>query len=159
MPLNSVIVLFLGNSILTDDRIGLVLGNKLKNRLESLGYKVEILEKSGLALIDYLEGYDIAIIVDSIKTGKYPVGSLILLKESELKRVIVSPHYSGIFEAIELMNFLNVNAPREIHVLAIEVEDPYTVSESLSPKLKSKVTTLAENVFEKIMEITNSSRL
>jgi Ni,Fe-hydrogenase maturation factor len=37
------LVLFLGSSILGDDRVGLVAGEMLRKRLESAGYEVEIL--------------------------------------------------------------------------------------------------------------------
>jgi Ni,Fe-hydrogenase maturation factor len=65
------LVLFLGSSILGDDRVGLVVGEMLKKRLESAGYEVEILEKSGFSLIDYLENREEVVIVGSVKTGKH----------------------------------------------------------------------------------------
>ncbi|RLE77483.1 MAG: hypothetical protein DRJ44_01915 [Thermoprotei archaeon] len=158
MKSKSVIVLFLGNSILTDDKIGLILGEKLKKKLENLGYKVEILEKTGLELIDYLSGYDLAVIVDSIKTGKYPTGSILLFKNTDLEETTLfkSPHYSGVFDSIKLMEVLNLNPPRETYVLAIEVENPYIVSESLSPNLQAIIPFLVKKVFKKILEVTEN---
>jgi Ni,Fe-hydrogenase maturation factor len=50
-----VLIIFLGNAILSDDRITLTLGEMLKEKLESEGHQVEVLERTGFSLIDLRE--------------------------------------------------------------------------------------------------------
>jgi len=81
--IKKLLVLFLGNPILADDKIGLVLGEMLKPMLESEGHEVEILEKTGFSLIDYLENRRAAVIVDSVKTGKHEVGEIVTIRPED----------------------------------------------------------------------------
>lgn len=142
MPL----ILFLGNPIYSDDRIGLIVGERLKNRLEEEGFEVEILEKSGYNLVDYIAGQEIVFVVDSI-VGE--VGEVVLIENLEDLKILFprSPHYSGIAEAIELIKTLNLSPPEKLVVIGIGVKDPFTVSEKMSPELEEIVDFVAEKVY------------
>jgi Ni,Fe-hydrogenase maturation factor len=59
----------------------------LKEKLESEGHEVEILEKTGFSLIDYLENRDEAVIVDSIRTGRHQVQKQLRVTEPIRARV------------------------------------------------------------------------
>lgn len=148
------LVLFLGSSILSDDRVGLVLGEILRKRLESAGYEVEILEKSGFSLIDYLENREDVVIVDSVKTGKHEVGQVISISLGDLQRYApFTSHYAGIPDTLEPMKQLDLNPPRRLRILGVEVDDPYTISENMSEKLRKRLSQLAQEVYS----ITSSS--
>jgi len=146
------LVLFLGNSIFADDKIGLVLGEKLKDLLESEGYRVEIVEKTGFSLIDYLENQEEVVIVDSIRTGKHEVGEIVHVRLEDFTQFApLTTHYVGIPEALELMRRLDLNPPEHLYVLGIEVEDPYTISEEMSDKLKEKLIELSRGIHNTIL--------
>jgi hydrogenase maturation protease len=146
------LALFLGNPILSDDKIVLAVGEMLRKRLESAGYEVEILEKSGFSLIDHLEDREEAVIVDSVKTGRYEVGRVISLSLADFEQYApFTSHYAGIPDALELMKQLDLNPPRHLRILGIEVEDPYTVSENMSEKLTKRLSQLAEETFSIIL--------
>jgi hydrogenase maturation protease len=147
----SVLVLFLGNAMLSDDRIGLVVGEMLKEKLESEGHDVEILEKTGFSLVDYLENRDEAVIVDSVMTGRRQVGQVVSLNLEDLQQYApFTSHYVGIPEALRLMRQLDLNPPTRLRILGIEVEDPYTVSEKMSDKLASRLNELAQEIHKMI---------
>jgi len=150
-------IIFLGNILYSDDKIGIIIGSKLKDKLQNLGCNVEILESIGYTLIDYLEGYDIAIIVDSIKTNKHPVGSVLLFEDEDFKSAPTSPHYAGLPEALEIMRELGIKIPKT-YIIAIEVKDPYTVSNDISSELKTKLNYVVSRVFELIVDILNTVR-
>ncbi|MCS7130060.1 MAG: hydrogenase maturation protease [Archaeoglobaceae archaeon] len=141
MPL----ILFLGNPIYSDDRIGLIVGEKLKNRFEEEGFEVEILEKSGYNLVDYIAGQEIVFVVDSI-VGE--VGEVVLIENLEDLKILFprSPHYSGLPESLELMKALNL-APKNFFVIGICVKDPFTISDKMSPELEEIVDFVAERVY------------
>jgi len=148
------LVLFLGNPLFSDDRIGLELGTRLKNRLTQNGYSVELSEKSGFALLDYLEKYDNVIIVDSIYTRHNPVGKVLTPSIEEFKTFSVfSPHYAGITETLQILKALDMNPNCSINIIAIEIEDPYKISTQLSQKILNKIEDLEEEVYGKIRSI------
>lgn len=141
MPL----ILFLGNSIYAEDRIGLLVGEILKERLKADGLEVEILESIGYTLIDYIAGKDFVIVVDSI-IGEYGEVKRI----EDLKNLAIrspkSPHFAGLLEAIELMKALNLSVPERISVLGIGVRNPYTIGD-IMPELSAMVGDIAEKVY------------
>ncbi|MCS7119395.1 MAG: hydrogenase maturation protease [Archaeoglobaceae archaeon] len=145
------LVLFLGNSIFKDDQIGLIVGERLRDILIKDGYEVEIVEKTGLALMDYLEGRNRVIIVDSIMTSKANTGEVIEVDLEEVKYCsIFSPHYFGINEAVKTMELLELNPPKELKIIGIEVKDVYTISEDITDELKEKLEDIVERVYRKI---------
>lgn len=139
-------MLFLGNPLLSDDRIGLELGTLLKDMLEERGFDVVIVEKMGLTLLDYIQERDLVFLVDSVKTGKHPVGTVFMCTIDQFPAPSTfSPHYAGLPEVLSLLKILNTVC--EVQVIAIEVKDPYTIGEQLSLEVKEKLRELAERVY------------
>jgi hydrogenase maturation protease len=158
--IKKLLVLFLGNPILGDDKIGLVLGEMLKPLLESEGHEIEILEKAGFSLIDYLENRRDAVIVDSVKTGKHEVGEIVTVKPEDFQQYApFTSHYVGIPEAVKMMRQLDLNPPEHIHILGIEVEDPYTISEEMSQKLTERLNELSEGIHRNISSIARGASI
>jgi hydrogenase maturation protease len=153
------LVLFLGNPLLSDDRIGLELGMRLKERLEQRGYEVKLEEKAGLALLDYLWDRDEAIIVDSIKTGSHQVGEVFTPSVEELgTTTVVSSHYVGIPETLHLLKALDLNLQCHVHIIAVEVDEPYTISEELSKDLRENLEEITEEVYYEITQLLEPKR-
>jgi hydrogenase maturation protease len=155
-----LLVLFLGNSIFADDKIGLVLGEMLKPMLESEGHEVEILEKTGFSLIDHLENRRDAVIVDSVKTGKHKVGEIVTVKPEDFQQYApLTSHYVGIPEALKMMMQLDLNPPEQVHIFGIEVEDPYTISEEMSQKLTVRLDELSEEIHKNVLSIARGASM
>ncbi|MGB9023002.1 MAG: hydrogenase maturation protease [Candidatus Bathyarchaeia archaeon] len=155
-----LLVLFLGNSIFADDKIGLVLGEMLKPMLESEGHEVEILEKTGFSLIDHLENRRDAVIVDSVKTGKHKVGEIVTVKPEDFQQYApLTSHYVGIPEALKMMTQLDLNPPEQVHIFGIEVEDPYTISEEMSQKLTVRLDELSEEIHKNVLSIARGASM
>lgn len=95
------VAVFVRNSIFGDDRIGLVVGETQRSRLEELGFDVHVLERIGFALLDCLEGYDRAFVVDSICTEGSPVGGVLSFSVEDFRSVkSAASHFSGVPEAV-----------------------------------------------------------
>jgi hydrogenase maturation protease len=141
---------FLGNSIFGDDQIGLVVGRMLEGKLTDLGFDVQIVERTGFALLDCLEGYDSAVVVDSVSTGKDPAGQVLFFEPEDFARVQTGvPHFAGVPEAVQLMKELNLGAT-SLAIIGINVKDPYTLSESLSDDLKRGADDISRDVYTHI---------
>jgi len=148
------LVLFIGNYLYSDDKIGIIVGEKLKNKLINEGVDVEIMEKMGYSLIDVISNREIVIIVDSVKSSKWEIGEVMLLNIDEVDMYTPrSPHYSGLPEMLKLMKSLELGMPMKIYVIGIEVKDPYTISENLTPELVSKLDEIINKVYKMIRDI------
>lgn len=141
-------ILFIGNYLFKDDKISLIVGEKLKPLLEKEGFEVEVVDKSGLSLIDYIEGKNYVVIVDSIVTSEHQVGEVVEVNLSEVERYSIwSPHYMNLPETLKIMKELAMHMPRELHIIGIEVIDVYTISEEISDELKKKLEEITSKVY------------
>lgn len=133
------LVLGLGNDLLGDDGVGLRVVRELAGRV---GPQVELLEsgEAGLALLEIMLGYETVVIVDAIQTGTQPPGHVYVYGPGDFGHVVApSAHYAGLPEVLELGRRLGVDMPTHIHVVAVEVEDPYSFRECLTPLVEAAV--------------------
>ena len=136
-----VLLLGLGNDLLSDDAVGLIVVRQLRARLGELEH-VDIQEtcEMGLSLLDYVTGYDRVILLDAIQTGQAPPGHLHAFDASSLAALpILSPHFLGIGEMLALGRALRMPMPSDVRVLAIEVDDPFTVGTQLTPAVEQAI--------------------
>jgi hydrogenase maturation protease len=143
-----VLVLGVGNPILSDDGVGIHVARELKKR-KLPGVDVEELAASGLELLDVVRGYDKVVIIDAIQTTKGKPGELHVLEEKDFEKSIhgSSPHGINIATALALGRKLVPNEmPRDVIFFAIEAEDLVNVSERLTPKVAKALPRIVEQV-------------
>jgi len=138
------LVLGLGNELAGDDAIGPLAARAVRAELarshrEALADVVES-SASGLALIELLTGYDRAVIVDAVRTGRRPPGTVLELGLHEVGRVRApSTHQAGLPELAAVARRLGLAFPDRTVVLAVEVEDPLTLGRPLSPSVAAAI--------------------
>jgi len=134
------LVLGLGNTILSDDGVGIHIARQIKEQLPN----IDVIEASaaGFRVIDEIIGYDKLILIDSIKTKNGNPGTYYKLGIEEFKSTLhhSSPHDINMFDALELMKKHNAHLPKEIIIYAIEVEDTFTFSEQCTDKVARVIT-------------------
>jgi hydrogenase maturation protease len=143
------LVLGLGNELLSDDAIGIVVARALRDRIPAEPGGVDVVESSlaGLALLDLFFGYDRAVVVDGIRTGRRPPGEVIELTPADLDSVVApSPHYAGLPELLAVARNLGLPFPTDVRILAVETEDPYTIGGTLSEPVRGAVEGVVERV-------------
>ncbi len=143
-----LLLLGLGNDILTDDSIGLRVVRRLERELSG-SPRIDVRETSemGLALLDFITGYSTVVIVDSIQTGQAAPGFVHQLDPASLKQLTGrTPHFLGVGETLALGNELGLEMPRHLKILAIEVQDPLTVGTSLTPALEAALPAIVQRV-------------
>lgn len=139
-----VLVLGLGNDILGDDAVGLLAARRLRAFLPE---SVDVIESpgAGLDLLDLFEGYDCALLLDAIMTGKHPPGTILEFSGADFKKSDApSPHYAGLPTVMQLAESLGLHFPEQFQVLAMEVENPYEVSQGLSTPVEFALPTFVE---------------
>ncbi len=153
------VVLGLGNDILTDDAIGPLIVRRLRDKFREQP-SVDFIESNemGLALLDFLEGYDWALLVDSIVSGTVPPATVRLFERADFPTTRGSnPHHVGVYDALAFAERVDLAVPKEIRVVAIEVRDPFTFGTGLTPELERASDRLVAEVGELVRERLNGA--
>jgi hydrogenase maturation protease len=148
VPERQLLLLGLGNDILTDDAVGLHVVRELRPKLAA-HRSIDIRETTemGLALLDFITGYRAVVIVDSIQTGKALPGFLHELDASALNQLTGrTPHFVGVSETLALGRQLGLAMPEQVRIFAIEVEDPFTLGTDMTPALQSALPGIVERI-------------
>ncbi|MCS6830109.1 MAG: hydrogenase maturation protease [Armatimonadota bacterium] len=138
------LVLALGNDLLGDDGVGLEAARRIAGQVDD---SVDVVEtgEAGLALLELLEGYERALLIDSVVTGRYPPGTVLEFSPQDFRRVIApSPHYAGLPEVLEMAHRLNLAFPQHIRILAMEVQDPYEFRTGFSEPVQEALPALVQ---------------
>jgi hydrogenase maturation protease len=147
-PIPRILVLGLGNDILTDDAVGLRVVETVRERLAGeADIEVKATTEMGLALLDEIADREGVVLVDSVQTGEAPPGTIHEFDSVELTRVLTTaPHFLGIGETLALGKMLGLAMPRNVRIVAIEVADPYTLGTRMTPDVEASVNGAAERV-------------
>lgn len=140
------LVLGLGNEYAGDDGAGILAVRALR---DDLAGKADVVESaaSGLTLLDVFDGYDRAVVVDSIRTGRNPPGTIVELGLAEVGPVVApSLHHAGIPELAAVAERLGLGFPGRTRVLAVEVTEPPTFGAPLSEPVASALDELGRRV-------------
>jgi hydrogenase maturation protease len=144
------LVLGLGNELAADDAVGVLVARAVHPHVAGVADVVES-SASGMALIDIFAGYDRAIVVDSIRTGHNPPGTITELELEQMGRVVApSLHHAGLPELAAVAQRLGLVFPSDTRVLAVEVLDPYTLGGAVSAPVAAAVDELARRVCARV---------
>jgi len=135
----SVLILGIGNEILTDDGIGPKLVQDLdKSRLPA-HVKYQYASLGGLELLDIIQDFDIVFFIDAIKTGKDIPGSIHCFTPDDFKETLhlSNLHDINFLTALELGKQTGMKIPTSITIIAIEIEEDSVFSYSFSPVIRN----------------------
>lgn len=141
----------MGNTLLSDDGIGIIVKRYLEQKLVNKeGIKFTETHWGGFRVIDLLRGFDYAIVIDAIKTGRVPEGEIHHLKTDDLLPTLRLNSYHDIsfITALHLARKMDYKIPSDIDILAIEIENNYTITENLNPVIRKSITTVSEKIIE-----------
>jgi hydrogenase maturation protease len=147
-------ILGIGNPILTDDAVGILVARQLKG----IEADVEELAVGGLLLLDHIVGYDKVILIDAIKRvdprttikkegsssqkDVVPPGTVSILQPQDIERTLHASciHDVSFSEALEMgYRLFPHDMPSEIVCVGIEVEDTETFSETPTSAVMSAI--------------------
>jgi hydrogenase maturation protease len=144
------LVLGLGNEYAGDDAVGVLAARALRRELARDADVVES-AASGLALLEVFTGYDRAVVVDSIRTGRSPAGTIVETGLAELGPVIASSlHQAGIPELAAVARRLGMSFPGRTRVLAVEIAGPPEFGAPLSEPVAAAIAPLGRRVLEQV---------
>jgi hydrogenase maturation protease len=148
------LVLGMGNTLLSDDGIGIIIKRYLEHRFNNEP-GIDFVETSwgGFRIIDIISGYDHAVIVDSIKSANKPQGYIYHLTSNDFLPTLrlTSCHDINFATALKLAETLNAKVPADIDIFAVEVENNYTISEQISPQLWKSIVKCSEKIIRQLV--------
>lgn len=150
---NTTLLLGIGNDILGDDAVGLLAVRALKEEFQQ---SVSITEAmmGGLKIMEVLEGYDRALILDAIMTKKNPPGTIHEIPIEQFnKTVAIAPHFVSLPEAIQFANQIGMKFPKEIRILTMEINDPYLLTEELTQAVDQALPQFIRQAREILIEM------
>lgn len=140
----ALLILGLGNDLLGDDGIGLLAASKLEGRFGP-DVAVQTSGLSGLYLLEPLEGFEDAIIIDAV-VGDRP-GRVRELEASEVRPVPVpSAHYAGLPEALALARASGMRVPRRLRIFAVEMDPTQVIGTVPSPTVMDALPELMARI-------------
>jgi len=147
----AVMILGIGNLIMSDDGIGMRVVQQLADRYH-IPEGVEVLEGGtlGLNLLPDIQGIERLLVVDALETGG-PPGTLLRLEGNEIPLAFenkFSPHEMGLKDLLTVASLMG-DAPGEVVLWGIQPER-LDLGEELSPVVASRLDDMVERVLDEL---------
>ncbi len=151
-----ILVLGLGNPLVSDDSVGLRVAEALKPLLAGRP-EIEVGEDywGGLRLMERMIGFDRAIIIDAVCSGAPPGAILRLTPESIPTQRSASAHDVNLPTALEFGRKAGVALPKNEHIMLVGIEaaDILTFGQRCTPAVEASIPRAVEVVVEAIAEM------
>ncbi len=139
------VVLGIGNTILSDEGIGVRAAEALRERYE-LPENVEVIDggTAGMELLGPLTGTDLLVVLDAVKAGR-PPGTLVRMSGRDVPiffRAKLSPHQVSICDVLAGLEFSG-DLPKEIVLIGVEPAS-MELGLELTPVVAARVPEMAE---------------
>jgi len=148
----SVLVLGIGNLLLSDEGAGVKAVEELQNRYDCSD-AVEIVDggTSGSELLSYFDDRSHILIIDAVKTGNQP-GTIVRVDDPPaFFQKKISPHQIGLTDVLGLAAITD-NLPRNITLFGIEPKQLSTGLD-LSPEVARNLSRLVDMVVAELKSI------
>jgi hydrogenase maturation protease len=148
-----ILVLGIGNPILSDDGAGIRVAQEVGNQLNDPQVTVAETSEAGLRLLDSIMGYDKVIIIDAVQTEKGQAGQIYRMgpEDFSFAKHLSSPHQINLVTALELGNALDLAMPQKITIFAVEAKDITTFSEKCTTEVEQAIPKLVKMVLEELV--------
>jgi hydrogenase maturation protease len=150
-----ILILGLGNDILSDDAIGPKLVKRLERDLIHKNYQFMNAAVGGLEIMELIKDFNQVIILDAIKTQQGRPGDIYHLTPDNFKETlhISSFHDVSFLTALTLAKQMNINLPKKIDIIAIEIVEDLLFCDEFSPPIKDKYEHIYRQVLGLISDI------
>jgi hydrogenase maturation protease len=152
-PQISVLVLGIGNLVMSDDGVGVLVAQQLQQRYR-FADNVEIMDGGtlGLDLLPKLENITNLIMIDAVETGQ-KAGTCVRLCGQELPIALetkVSPHQMGLKDLLAVSELMG-HSPKEMVLIGVQ-PGSIEMEIGLTAEVEAQLETLISNV---LIELTN----
>ena len=156
MTNKKILILGLGNEILSDDGIGPRLVKDLAKK--NPGKDVEFATSccGGLEIMECIHGYGKVIFIDAIRTLNGNPGNIFHFVPADFRETsnLSNLHDLNFITALHLGEILELDLPSDLHIIAVEIIEDREFSESLTPYMQRIYPEILEKVESMIGYIT-----
>lgn len=143
------VVIGVGNPVRRDDAAGLAVARRVRERLAGRS-DVDVTElwAGGLRLVEAMVGYDRAVVVDAMSTGRHAPGTVCRLSLADLGSAhnLTCVHDASLPTGLEIFRQCQQPLPSDILVWGIEGADLGSLSEELSEPVQSAIAPAVEAI-------------
>jgi hydrogenase maturation protease len=152
---NKILILGMGNDILTDDGIGIKITKVLEKEFSYPNIIYDTLSLGGLEIIEYIKDFTTVIIIDAIKTMNGIPGTVYQFVPEDFKETL---HLSNIHDisfltSLQLAKDLEIETPKNVHIIAIEILEDMVFSDDFTPQIQEKYPEILIEVTEIFKDI------
>lgn len=142
------VILGVGNTILTDDGIGIHVARRAGEMLGGGDVEVRETERGGLEIIELVAGFQRLVLVDAYLLPGASPGTVVHrhLQDFGSTLHVFGAHGVDLPTALRFGAALGETMPEEVHIVGIVAEDPYTLGEDMTPALQAAVEPAARLV-------------
>ena len=153
--MQQILILGIGNDILTDDGIGPKTVVKLEEDIDQENVTFETAASGGLDILEQIRDYEKVIIIDAIKTKDGIPGTIYHLTPSNFKETlhISSFHDVSFLTALKVGKKLDIAIPRQIDIIAIEIVEDLTFSSEFSEPIAHKYEEIYNEILVSVKEM------
>jgi hydrogenase maturation protease len=147
------LIIGLGNPLLRDDAVGLHVARQVRTALGDAS-DIEVVEEAcgGLRLMERMVGFDRAILIDAIRSGR-PPGTVMTLDPRDMHtQHSASSHDVNLPTALALGRRTGARLPADdrLIVIAVEAEDVETFGEQMTEAVAAAVAPAAARVLAEV---------
>ena len=147
----SILVLGVGNLVMTDDGVGVIVVQRLQREYQ-LPAEVDVMDGGtlGLDILPRLENIERLIVVDALETGKAP-GTCVRLANNEIPLALetkLSPHQMGLKDLLSV-SLLIGHAPQEMVLIGVQ-PDCIEMGTELTPVVEEQVDVMLAAVLREL---------
>jgi len=149
MNKNGIIIIGIGNNLLSDDGVGPYLAEQIGQKLDFPHSSVTHLS---LELLDLVLGRRLIYIIDSFRNSEIPIGEVVQFTLDDLE-YRQNPSYSHGITIPIIFNIgkkLYKSMPENAYFFGINVSDNQTISDSFSDELNHRLVEIRNYLLKKI---------
>ena len=143
-----VLILGMGNPILSDDGVGLHIARSLEGHFAGTDVRTSAL--IGLNLLDIVAGYDQVFVIDAIQDGRHLPGTVVKLAAGEGALHLFSSHGMHFFEILQLGKDVGIAVPEVVGVYGVVIDPDCPFGEELSPLLARRQAGIVRQIAEDV---------
>jgi len=150
-------IIGLGNSILTDDGVGIYAAREIRRCLTEIGrLDIDIVESevAGFELMELMAGWKHVILVDSIQFEGLEPGTVVRIEPDDLHTSLRlrSVHDIDLPTALELGRRIGLEMPAKLTIFGIRAQDALTLGESLTEAAERGLNEAVDLVLKEIRD-------
>ena len=152
---NKILILGMGNDILTDDGIGIKITKVLEKKFPFPNIIYDTLSLGGLEIIEYIRDFKMVILIDAIKTLNGIPGTVYQFIPEDFKETshLSNIHDISFLTSLKLAKKLGIPTPEKVHIIAIEIVEDMVFSNDFTPQVQARYPEIIEEVSEMVKEL------